>query len=179
MQAKTYRLRDGIALVLREATVEDTRALVAYVEGVSGESDFLTFGPGEFGINETQEEEFLRNSRDAENRLYLLALIDNTIVGSLMFSAGHRPRVRHLGDFGITVRKSYWGRGIGGLMLDVLIEWARGNGIIKKVNLRVRTDNRRAIALYENKGFVIEGTVRKEIFFNGTYFDNYLMGLEL
>src|SRR5690242_16220540 len=118
MQTKNCRLRDGTALVLREAAAADARALIAYVEAVSGESDFLTFGPGEFDINESQEEEFLRNSRDAENRLYLLALINEMIIGSLTFSAGHRLRIRHTGDFGITVRKNYWGLGIAGLMLD-------------------------------------------------------------
>ena len=179
MRPKNYQLSDGSSLSIREAAVEDARALLAYVEAVSGESDFLSFGPGEIEFNETQEEEFLRNYRDAENRLYLLGLINDTIIGSLTFSAGHRPRVRHIGDFGITVRKSYWGLGIGGLLLDALIEWARENGIIKKINLRVRTDNRRAIGLYERKGFAIEGTIRKEILLNGSYFDNYLMGLEL
>jgi len=79
----------------------------------------------------------------------------------------------------MTVRKRYWGLGIGSLLLDALIEWAREGGVIKKINLRVRADNGRAIALYQSKGFVNEGTIRKEIFLNGTYFDNHLMGLEL
>jgi len=41
------------------------------------------------------------------------------------------------------------------------------------------TDNPRAIALYQHKGFVIEGTIRKGIFLDGEYFDHYYMGLEL
>jgi RimJ/RimL family protein N-acetyltransferase len=79
----------------------------------------------------------------------------------------------------MSVRKQYWGLGIGSLMLDTLIEWARANQIVKKINLRVRTDNQRAIRLYERKGFVIEGTSRKEILFYGSYFDHHWMGLEL
>jgi RimJ/RimL family protein N-acetyltransferase len=50
---------------------------------------------------------------------------------------------------------------------------------VKKINLRVRTDNERAIVLYERNGFVIEGTIRKEIFLDGEYFDHHWMGLEL
>jgi hypothetical protein len=34
--------------VTREATGEDARAVLDHVEHVSGESDFLAFGPGEF-----------------------------------------------------------------------------------------------------------------------------------
>jgi RimJ/RimL family protein N-acetyltransferase len=50
---------------------------------------------------------------------------------------------------------------------------------VKKINLRVRTDNQRAIRLYERKGFGIEGTSRKEILLDGSYFDHHWMGLEL
>jgi RimJ/RimL family protein N-acetyltransferase len=45
--------------------------------------------------------------------------------------------------------------------------------------LRVRTDNQRAILLYERKGFAKEGTIRKEILLDGKYFDHHWMGLEL
>ena len=79
----------------------------------------------------------------------------------------------------MSVRKQYWGLGIGSLMLDALIAWARDTQIIKKINLRVRTDNQRAIALYERKGFVFEGTIRREIFLDGKFFDHHWMGLEL
>ena len=79
----------------------------------------------------------------------------------------------------MSVRKQYWGLGIGSLMLDTLIAWAQDTQIVKKINLRVRTDNQRAIRLYERKGFVIEGTSRKEILLDGSYFDHHWMGLEL
>ena len=64
-------------------------------------------------------------------------------------------------------------------MLDALIDWARGTGIMTKINLRVRTDNQRALALYERKGFVIEGRIRKQILLEGKYYDRHWMGLEL
>lgn len=97
----------------------------------------------------------------------------------LSFSAGRRARVRHFGEFGISVSEAYWGLGIGGLMIDALIAWARDRGIVTKINLRVRTDNTRAIALYKLKGFTIEGVIHKAIFMDSRYYDNYWMGLGL
>ncbi len=79
----------------------------------------------------------------------------------------------------MSVRKDFWGLGIGGLMLDVLIDWAKQGQTIKKINLRVRTDNQRAISLYEKNGFVREGTISREILLNSQYFDHHWMGLEL
>jgi RimJ/RimL family protein N-acetyltransferase len=115
----------------------------------------------------------------ADNQLYIFGLIADRIVSTLTFVAGHRPRVRHSGEFGMSVRQSYWGLGIGSLMLDTLVDWARATRIVTKIDLRVRTDNERAIKLYKRKGFVIEGTIRRAIRLGGEYFDHYCMGLEL
>ena len=179
MTPQKHDLEDGRALWIREAGPEDAPAVLAYLEEISGQSDFLTFGPGELEITEPEEREFLHKCRVSANDLFILGLVDDAIVGTLSFSAGHRPRLRHRGEVGISVRKDLWGLGIGALMLDALVDWARGTQVVKKIDLRVRTDNRRAIRLFERTGFVREGTLRKEIFLNGEYFDHYWMGLEL
>ena len=179
MEPRIRHLKDGREILIREAAVADAHTVLDYVEGRSGESDFLTFGPGEFELSEAAEEDFLRKCRESDNHLYILGLIDDTVVSTLNFSAGQRPRVRHSGEFGMSVRKQYWGLGIGSLMLETLIDWARDTRIVKKLNLRVRTDNHRAIQLYEHRGFVKEGTIRKEILINDTYCDLHWMGLEL
>ncbi len=179
MEPRSYELKNGRVLLIREAAVEDARAVLDYVHGVGGESDFLSFGPGEFDLTEPEEQEFIRRCLASDNQLYILGSIDDTIVAALIFSAGRRPRVRHSGEFSMSVRKQYWGLGIGSLMLDTLIDWARHTQIVKKINLRVRTDNRRAILLYERKGFVREGTIRKEILLDGKFHDHHWMGLEL
>ena len=179
LEPRTHELKNGLSLLICEAEAEDAGALLAYIEDVSGESDFLTFGPGEFELTEREEAEFLRACRASESGVYLLALIGDEIVGTLNFSAGHRSRIRHSGELGMSVRKAYWGLGVGSSLLDTLLDWARQTGVIKKVNLRVRADNHRAILLYERKGFVREGTIRKEIFLNGAYYDLEWMGLVL
>lgn len=178
MEPRQHHLKDGRVLVIREATAEDACAVLDYVECISSESDFLTFRPGEFELGEAEEKDYLQKCREAENQLYILGFIDDRIASTLNFSAGRRPRVRHTGEFGMSVRKQYWELGIGSLMLDTLTNWTRKTEIIKKINLRVRTDNQRAIALYRHKGFVTEGTIRKEMLLNGTYFDHHWMGLE-
>jgi RimJ/RimL family protein N-acetyltransferase len=179
MQPPTHRLKNGQTLLIREATPGDAQAVLDHVHAISGETDFLSFGPGEFDIPLDREREILQGYHEADNQLYLVGLLENQTVSTLSFSGGHRPRVQHTGEFGFSVRKAYWGLGIGTLMLDALLDWARDTQIITKVNLRVRTDNVRAIALYLRKGFALEGTIRQAIRIDGTYYDHHWMGLEL
>lgn len=179
MLPQAHQLKDGRELLIREAAPEDAPGVLEYIHAISGESDFLSFGPGEFELGEAEEAETLRKFRDTQNQLYLLGLVGDSIVSTLSFSAGHRPRLRHSGGFGMSVRKPYWGLGIGSIMLDTLLTWAGATQTITKVDLRVRVDNQRAIRLYESRGFVREGTLRKEIYLDGQYYDLYFMGLEL
>ena len=174
-----YVLKNARVLVIRESATADAQAVLDYLEVVCAETDFLSFGPGEFELTVPEEEAFIRQYRESDNQLFILALLDDAIVGALNFTASLRPRVRHTGEFAMSVAKEHWGLGIGSLMLDTLVNWSRASEIVKKINLRVRTDNRRAIRLYERKGFVKEGTIRKELLLNGKYHDHHWMGLEL
>ena len=48
MKLSKHQLRDGRVLVIREAAIEDAHVVLDYIESISAESDFLSFGPGEF-----------------------------------------------------------------------------------------------------------------------------------
>ena len=46
---------------------------------------------------------------------------------------------------------------------------------IVRIDLNVNTQNNNAVSLYKKLGFEIVGTLHKEIFVNGEYFDEYDM----
>ena len=176
---RSHKIKNGKVLLIREAAASDAQSIIEYIGQISGESDFLTMGPGEFEMTVEQEGEYLENAASADNQLYIIGLVDGAIVGSLSFSAGKRPRIRHSGELAMAVRRELWGLGIGSLLLDALIDWASEGDVIKKINLRVRTDNLRAVSLYEKKGFLTEGRLQKEIYLGGRYYDLYHMGLQI
>jgi len=172
-----YTLKSGITLEIREALESDAGELVQYVEEISEECDYLSFGPGEFGISEEEEVGFLKSFREENGKVYILGLVDKKIVASISFSNGKRKRVQHYGEFGMSVRKEYWGIGIGSILIDTLIDWAKSHELVTKINLMVREDNNRAIGLYIKKGFKIEGRIPRGIRFKEEYYDVYCMGL--
>ena len=161
---------------IREAQEADASALLTYLNEVGGETDYLSFGAGEFKLSLAEEQASIRSHREIANQLFLVATVDERIVGVLTFEGGSRRRNAHAGEFGITVLQAYWNRGIGGRLLRALIEWAESSGVVRKINLHVGTANRRANALYQKHGFDVEGTVSRDMLIDGTFFDAYLMG---
>ncbi|MEZ5277312.1 MAG: GNAT family protein [Opitutaceae bacterium] len=166
-------------ILIREADPEDAAAILAYIDEVAGETDFLGFGRGEFDLDLEKETKYLEEQRDSNNSVYLLAMMDGEIAGTLSYTGGRRARTRHTGELGITVRRRYWGQGIGSLLMESLIAWARSSGVVTKLDLLVRTDNERAIQLYERMGFEREGRIRHAVHIDGVYHDALCMGLIL
>ena len=63
-------------------------------------------------------------------------------------------------------------------MVKHLLEIAQEKGL-KKIYLRVDTENGRAIHVYEKCGFKIEAKLEKEDYVNGQFRDDYRMAIFL
>lgn len=176
MKPEQYSLSNNLVFEIREADANDASGLLKYIEEISGESEMNSFSPGEFDITEEKEKEILRICKESPNKLYLIAAIEGKIVGSLSISGSTRNRIRHVGEFGMSVSKEHWGKGIGRALLCTLLKWSKDEGNLKKVNLRVRTDNNRAIDLYLKNGFEVEGRIRRDFCVDAIYYDHYCMG---
>ena len=87
--------------------------------------------------------------------------------------------MEHVGKFGITVRKPYWNLGIGNVLLECIVDWAKNTGVIRKIDLRVRTDNKSAIKLYKKYGFQQEGIIKRHFYIEDKFYDCLQMGLLL
>jgi len=174
---KQLKLKNGSAAVIRKVTKSDAEAMLEYINTISRESEFLTFGEGDMSITVEQEESFIDNISKQNNALFIIVEIEGKIIGNLNFSGGARPRIAHTGEFGVSVLEEYWNYGIATQLINYLIEWCKESGIIRKVNLRVRSDNHAAIHIYKKLGFNEEGLIKREFLINDKFYDSIFMGL--
>lgn len=175
----TYKLENSAQLTIRHAQPSDAQAIIDCLDEVVVETDFLTFGPGEFGYTVDAEVQYIEKVLSTDNALMLVAVLDKHIVGVCNFSGAPRSRVRHQGEMGITVLRDYWGLGIGTRLIEILIDWAKASGVVRKINLRTREDNTRAIALYKRLGFAVEGVLTREFLVDGQFYSSLVMGLPI
>lgn len=168
---------DGSTIRIRHARVTDARILLAYLKRVGGQTDNLTFGAEGIGLTEIEEHSFLADLLTRDNSFAIVAEWNGHLAAMLTFVGGTRDRLRHGGEMGISIDRTCWGIGLGRRMIQLLLEWAPSTGIVRKINLIVRADNARAIALYESLGFKIEGRIVRELMVNGELHDSLMMGI--
>ena len=165
-------------ITYRAARPSDAAQLLSYLKAVGSESDNLTFGADGIPLSVEQEEHILENLSKSSHSTMLLAFDGETIVGNGCIEGSRNLRFRHRCSLAITVRKAYWGNGIGSELMRRLIAFARESGA-EVVSLEVRSDNERAKALYRKFGFTCFGTFEKffkigDVYFGADYMNLYL-----
>ena len=159
------------------AQAEDAAALLAYLKIIGGETDNLSFGPEGVPLDEAAESAYLGRQAQSHDHLKLLAKVNGEIIGTA--SLNRKPgRMHHRAEFGISLKKAWWGCGAAAALAQGVLAFAREAGI-EQVNLEVRSDNRRAIALYEKLGFRRLCTFPGFFKLHGERIDFDLMNLEL
>ncbi len=158
------------------AKADDAAELLDFLKIIGGESDNLTFGAEGLPFSVEDEASFIE-SMNQNGNLLLLAKYEDRIVGKVSISRFPR-RMNHRAELGITVLKAEWGKGIGRELMRQAIEHARAQEL-EILSLEVRSDNTRAIRLYEKYGFQKIGTFPGSLKINGQLIDFDIMILHL
>jgi RimJ/RimL family protein N-acetyltransferase len=166
--------------IVREADPADAAAVIAAAQAVLNEPGVMVLtSPGEFHPTLAEEEKVLTDHAAAANSVVLIAVAGDEVIGILTCTGGRRRGTRHTAMLGMSVRREWRDRGVGSALMAHAVEWARGTGVVTRIELDVYVENARARHLYEKFGFVVEGRRRRAIFRDGQYHDDLIMGLLL
>ena len=168
---------DNSLFVIERARAEDAAALLDYLKIVGGETENLSFGAEGVPLTLEEEQTYLGKQYESADNAQYLAKVNGEIIGTA--SLNRKPRrMRHRGEFGISLKKAWWGCGAASVLTEAVLAFAKENGF-EQLNLEVRSDNIRAIRLYEKFGFRKLCTFPGFFKINGEYIDFDLMNLEL
>jgi len=172
-----HTTRDNRRFRVRRARREDAAAMLRYAEALFEEPDLpVLYSPGEFALTWAEEQEFIQ-SHEAPNAMFMLALSEKVVIGSLGFQAGKQARTRHAGIFGVSVARQWRGVGVGSVLIGRLVAWAREHPEIERIGLEVFATNPRAHELYRRFGFQEEGRRHGAIRMGQRRVDTIQMGL--
>ncbi len=170
---KFFTLKDGRGIFVREAFVEDAERLHEFYVKVTSETEFLITLPEEV-FDVASERNLIRIYRSSYNRLYLIAFYSTQVIGTLKLAGNRRKRVAHVAELSIAVKKDFWGLGVGSILMQEAIEWAKEHEI-KRIELTVVDSNERAIKLYKKFGFIEECRMKMATVLSDGFHDLILM----
>ncbi|GAJ98218.1 GNAT family N-acetyltransferase [Geomicrobium sp. JCM 19055] len=146
---------------VRAATAHDALQLSNLRQLVDKETDHLDREEGEQVLSEAQFREILIKDHEEENRYCVVAEHNQKLVGFARLQGNSLHRFKHHVEFGVAIQKSHWGKRLGTRLLQECLSYADDHQLAK-VTLRVQESNSKALQLYKNYDFVIEGTLRND-----------------
>lgn len=172
---RSFTTSQGLEIHIREAVPEDAEATMLLSREIFGLPTVLTT-QAEFHFDIERQRAWIRSHQEDERKLILLALHEDRVVGLLDLANAAKQRIRHNGEFGISVAVAYRRSGIARKMISTMLDWARNNALIEKVALKVTANNPGAVRLYSDLGFQEAGRLKREIKLeDGTYWDTIIM----
>lgn len=173
-------LANGASLIIREATVDDAKELLAVVKEYVEESEFIPYVLGEFCHTEDTEAQWIKSFSQSVNGLLLLAIYENKIVGNISLNEAQRQMMKHTSCIGIGLLKQCRGLGIGSVLFEAAIEWSKKNKQLEYLWLETYASNIHGQALYKKFGFEVVGRQNNFIkISDNAYEDNLIMSLNV
>ncbi len=161
-------------IVYREAGIDDAEEMISYLNIVGKESDNLMHGSNGFNVPVEAVKRRIQASHDADNSVIMIALAGEKIIARAELDGYPGARLRHNAKFSISVRKDYWNRKIGTMLMTEIIECAKKMKL-HNIELEVVAANKAAIALYHKMGFSDVGVYRNYWFAHDVYSDAIVM----
>lgn len=173
IQAQDPSCHDPLSVTFRHAEPSDAKSLLMLMRKISQQTDYLLSDTDEMSIDDQRRliEQYLQQERSA----MVVVECDGQFVGMGNLVADRHPRLAHAAEIGISLVEEYWGYGIGSMLAEAMIDYARRHGI-EAINLEVVSENERAIRLYRRLGFQTVGTLHRRLHQDASdYYDTLIM----
>lgn len=147
-------LKNGAEALLRNGDASDGLAAYELFNLTHAETDYLLSYPDENTYDPEQGAQFLEEKTKANNEIEIVAIVGDKLVGTAGIEAvGHKYKLKHRAELGISILKDYWGLGLGKALMKACIQCAKDAGYTQ-LELSVVAENERAMSLYRSLGFV-------------------------
>jgi len=173
---KKYKSKNNSIVSIRNVSIGDAEKIIEIKRSVVTEGEYMLREIDETNYTKEAERTDIKNHLNNKGSLYIVAEVENEVVGFLEFQNGGLKRTAHSGMLSMFILKEWRECGIGAMLMKSMMHWAEQNPLIEKLTLAVFSTNERAQNLYKKFGFIEEGRCPRDMKLNdGTYIDSVLM----
>lgn len=173
---KVNKSINQLELIFRNPRITDARAMLKYINKLSLERTYIRFQGEQLTLKE--ETDYLKEQLKLikkKKAIKILVFKDTELIGIADVSLKDKTE-RHLGLFGITIKKEYRGQGIGKALMGLTLTEAKKQlKGLKIIMLGVFAPNKKAIKMYQSFGFKQYGLLPKGAYTAKGYVDHMEM----
>ncbi len=148
--------KKGNEYILRSIGPDNVEEFLDFMRQVSADTHFMSRYSDEVGSDEYEvlAEKARLKTLYEDSRQGMISVFDgDRIIGNVAIrTAGKGRKTNHRCSIGIGIRKEYTGQGLGSILMDHAIEFAKSVGY-EIMELGVLSDNTPARSMYEKMGF--------------------------
>lgn len=164
--------RKGKRVTLRLIDENDAETLVMWINDPEVTKFLGSSKPTSF----EEEKKWVEDVNGKKDRLSFMIEVEGTPIGNIsIFEIDHIHRTATTGT--MIGDKGYWGKGYGTEAKMLLLDYAFNVLNLRKIKSEVFVFNERSVAYAKKCGYVEEGTLKKERYYNGKYWDLVLLAV--
>ena len=162
-------------MLVRKAINTDAAQIIEVMKNAE-QSGYMLYDPGEREVSATGLAKLIEALNRQIKSGFFVAVENDEVIGYLMIQHEKSNRVSHRAGIAVGVHSESRGKGVGTLLFQHIISWAK-DVELHRLELTVIATNDRAVHLYKKVGFEVEGVKKDSLWVNNEFIDEYYMAL--
>ena len=145
---------------IRLAKIDDAQTIINLKRGYIENTTTLPFVLEEYPNDIIKETKLIKEYNESENSLFLVAEFNGQLIGNIDLTGSKRTKMYHTGMIGMGIMENWRNQGLGKILIENALNWAKKNSKIEIVWLDVYSSNTLGVNLYKNMGFKVSGIIK-------------------
>lgn len=155
-----YNIKSGKQITIRVPKVKDAQAVLNLKRNYIKSTTTLPLTLEEYPNDLEKESCLIKEYEKSDNSIFLIAAFNNELIGNIDLTGSKRSKMCHTAMIGMGINESWRNQGLGKILIECVIDWAKKKSEIEIVWLDVYASNDIGYNLYKKAGFEVSGIIK-------------------
>lgn len=155
-----FKIKTGELITIRIPEETDAQNVLNLKREYISNTTTLPFTLDEYPDNLINEKKLIEDYENSLNSIFLLAEFNGELIGNIDLTGSKRSKMSHTAMLGMGIKASWRNKGLGKVLIESILKWAKEDSEIRIVWLDVYASNKLGYNLYKNTGFEISGIIK-------------------
>jgi len=158
-QQKKYKLKSGSSIKIRVPKLDEAQKLADLKRSYIKNTTTIPLELEEYPNDLKHELNLITDYIQSPNSILLVAEFNNELIGNIDLTGSKRAKMFHTAMIGMGIKEKWRNQGLGRILIESVIDWAKKHSAIELIWLEVYASNELGFNLYKKTGFKVSGRI--------------------